>query len=584
MTQGRHSTGRTVAARGRESFGSSYVLVIEPDSSRRVPLPAAGTVLIGRDPEAQVRIEHRSVSRRHATLWLEGGLIRVADEGSHNGTRVNGELVEGQRLLAGGDTIAIGDVVLVLYAGQVAPSPAGVVDEARWRARLVEELERAESYERALSVAVLCGGGNLTAQARAIASELRRLDAVALDGQGSLLLLLPELDGEAARELVETAIGLETGAGLAAYPVDAVDADTLLGIARRAARAAAPGQIAGLAATAETLDLDGRRVLIADPGMARQFELIRRLAATALPILVVGETGVGKENAAYALHFYGKRRGEPFLAVNCAAIPEPLVESTLFGHERGAFTGAAAAKVGLLEAAGEGTVLLDEIGELPLALQAKLLRALDAGRFTRVGGTHEQIFSARVVAATNRVLEDEVKAGRFRQDLFFRLGATVHLPPLRERRVEIPLLVRAFAAEARAQAGLPPLHFTPAAMRILNGYSWPGNVRDLRMVAEVLAATIEDDQVEASDLPERLGPPAAEPAPPVGRAAPPVEAAPGAAGFRPLAEEIEELERTRMREALAAAGGVKTRAAALLGMPIRTFSHKMKHLGVKGEG
>jgi two-component system response regulator AtoC len=574
MSETRHSTGRTVAARPRESWGAAYVLVVEPDSSRRVSLPQAGSVLIGRDAEAQVKIDHRSVSRRHASLWLEDGVIRVTDEGSHNGTSVNGERIDGSRLLAGGDTISVGDVVLVLYAHQITASPIGPVDEARWRTRLAEELERAASYGRALSVAVL-RGEHLAAHGAGVASELRRLDVVALDGEACLLLLLPELDGAAARELLDGMFLGQMSAGLASYPVDAVDADTLLGIARRAARVAGPGRVAGLEATAETLDLDGRRVLVADPGMARQLDLLRRLAVTSLPILVVGETGVGKENAAYALHFYGKRRGEPFLAINCAAIPEALVESTLFGHEKGAFTGASAARAGLLEAAGGGTVLLDEIGELPLGLQAKLLRALDSGRLTRVGGTHEQAFAARVVAATNRDLEAEVKAGRFRQDLFFRLGATVLLPPLRARRAEIPLLLRAFTDEARAQASLPPLTFTPAAMQLLNGYAWPGNVRDLRLVAEVLAATVEDDRVEPSDLPERLGPPPEPPRP----ARPPASAA-TTSGFRPLAEEIEDLERTRMREALASAGGVKTKAAALLGMPIRTFSYKMKHLGL----
>jgi two-component system response regulator AtoC len=583
MNDTRQSTGRTVAARPRESWGSAYLLVVEPDSSRRVSLPQAGTVLIGRDAEAQVKIDHRSVSRRHASLWLENGVIRVTDEGSHNGTSVNGERIEGSRLLAGGDTISVGDVVLVLYADPIAASPVGPVDEARWRSRLAEELERAASYGRALSVAVL-RGRDLAAHGAGVASELRRLDVVALDGEACLLLLLPELDGAAARELLGGLFLGEMSAGLASYPVDAVDADTLLGIARRAARVAAPGAVAGLDDTAETLDLDGRRVLVADPGMARQLDLLRRLAVTALPILVVGETGVGKENAAYALHFYGKRRGEPFLAINCAAIPEALIESTLFGHEKGAFTGASAAKVGLLEAAGGGTVLLDEIGELPLGLQAKLLRALDSGRVTRVGGTHEQPFAARVVAATNRDLDAEVAAGRFRQDLFFRLGATVLLPPLRARRAEIPLLLRAFTGKARQEAGLPPLTYTPGAMKLVNGYAWPGNVRDLRLVAEVLAATVEDERVEASDLPERFGPPPeARPAPP----APPASTAstasmPTGSGFRPLAEEIEDLERTRMREALAAAGGVKSKAAAMLGMPIRTFSYKMKHLGVAG--
>jgi two-component system response regulator AtoC len=567
MNDTRQSTGRTVAARPRESWGSAYLLVVEPDSSRRVSLPQAGTVLIGRDAEAQVKIDHRSVSRRHASLWLENGVIRVTDEGSHNGTSVNGERIEGSRLLAGGDTISVGDVVLVLYADPIAASPVGPVDEARWRSRLAEELERAASYGRALSVAVL-RGRDLAAHGAGVASELRRLDVVALDGEACLLLLLPELDGAAARELLGGLFLGEMSAGLASYPVDAVDADTLLGIARRAARVAAPGAVAGLDDTAETLDLDGRRVLVADPGMARQLDLLRRLAVTALPILVVGETGVGKENAAYALHFYGKRRGEPFLAINCAAIPEALIESTLFGHEKGAFTGASAAKVGLLEAAGGGTVLLDEIGELPLGLQAKLLRALDSGRVTRVGGTHEQPFAARVVAATNRDLDAEVAAGRFRQDLYYRLHVLpIRLPPLRERREDIPLLVAAFIAKLGPRTNPRVRSIGDAALGRLMAYHWPGNVRELENAIEQALVFADGAEIGVAALPAAFQPPAD-----------------GARGEDALdvprelslPEILDDLERQLIWKAFRKASGVKTETARLLGIKTSALYYKLE--------
>jgi DNA-binding NtrC family response regulator len=286
-------------------------------------------------------------------------------------------------------------------------------------------------------------------------------------------------------------------------------------------------------------------------------------------VLIQGETGVGKEIAAAAIHHLSKRQGKPFVSVNCAALPESLVESELFGHERGAFSGAVAAKTGLLETANSGTIFLDEIGELPLPIQAKLLRVLETQRLMRVGDVRERPINVRIVAATNRDLQTEVAANRFRKDLFFRLGAArLTLPPLRDRRRELPVLARALLAEACIRIEREPIEISSAAMYRLQAYSWPGNVRELRNLMDFVAATVEGSTLLPLHIEEQL----AE----TGSLEPVAAALPQPTRFRPIEEELRELERQRMAEALTAAKGVYTHAAELISMPIRTFTNKLK--------
>ncbi|TNV53642.1 sigma-54 interaction domain-containing protein, partial [Corallococcus exiguus] len=361
---------------------------------------------------------------------------------------------------------------------------------------------------------------------------------------------------------------------LATAPGDGMQGDALLGSAKAAALAAAPGETRVSGPSMYRLALGERSVVVADAALMRLFELLRRLAASPLPVLIHGETGAGKENAAWAVHHWSPRSAQPFVALNCAALPESLVEGELFGHERGAFSGADRARAGLLERASGGTLFLDEVAELSLPIQAKLLRALDQQVITRLGDSRERPVDLRVVAATHRVLADEVKAGRFRQDLFFRLSAAVvMLPPLRDRPRELPLLARAFLEDACARAGRPPLHLSAATMEVLGAHAWPGNVRELKNTVEYAVATSPGPVVEPSHLPESL------------RALPPLEPeAVRAEGggteaprvFQNLAEELRTLERQRMVEALEATGGVQTRAAQLIGMPLRTFAFKLK--------
>jgi DNA-binding NtrC family response regulator len=551
--------------------GTAYLLVVDNDSSSIFHLPHTGAVVIGRAPDVELRVQHASVSRRHATIRVEDGTVRIADLGSHNGTRVNGELVTDSRTLASGDVATVGDVVLVVHFSTPAIVTRAAYAEAGWRRRLAEELVRAITFKRSLGVVVVQG-----ASPASLGANLRLIDVLGTSDDGQALLLLPEVDRDAAREIAEKALALvpNARAGLAMCPTDACDADTILLAARSAARRAEAGRVADAAESATQIELGSRRVLIADPAMSRVFALLERLAASELPVLITGETGVGKENAAYSVHHWSKRSG-PFVPVNCAAIgPESLVDAELFGYDKGAYTGATVAKPGLFESATGGTVFLDEVGELPLAIQAKLLRALESKRITRLGETREREIDVRLVAATNRSLEEEVKAGRFRQDLYFRLsGATVILPPLRDRRCEIPLLARAFLADACVRSGRGRMTITPAAMQVLLTYSWPGNVRELKNTMEYVMAAAPDDTVEPLDLPERLG---GSGNAPIAATMPADVVADGKTSFRPINDELRELERRRMAEALVATGGVKNKAAQLIDMPIRTFTLKLK--------
>jgi DNA-binding NtrC family response regulator len=559
--------------------GAAYLLVVENDSSSIFHLPRSGVVVIGRASDAELQLSHASVSRRHATIRVDDGVMRIADLGSHNGTRVNGELVQDSRTLASGDVATVGDVVLVVHVSNPVVVSRATYAETGWRRRLAEEMDRAITYKRSLGVIAVVG---LDPPAvAAMGSALRLIDVVGEGTDGNALLLLPEVDRDQARDIARTALAVvcermpAARAGLAMCPTDACDADTILLAARAAAARAKPGGFAEATESATRIELGTRHVMVSDPAMTRVFALLERLAASQIPVLVTGETGVGKENAAYAVHHWSKRSGA-FVAVNCAAIgPESLVDSELFGHDKGAFTGAVVAKAGLFESAVGGTVFLDEVGELPLAIQAKLLRALETKRIVRLGETKERAIDVRLVAATNRSLDDEVKAGRFRQDLYFRLGgATVILPPLRDRRCEIAMLARTFLDDACKRSSRGAMTVTPEAMQVLLTYAWPGNVRELKNTMEYVTAAAPDERVEPYDLPERLG--GASPTPAAAVEAVSIRTDAAATTFRPIAEELREHERKRMAEALAASKGVRTRAAQLIDMPIRTFTLKLK--------
>jgi transcriptional regulator with PAS, ATPase and Fis domain len=311
-------------------------------------------------------------------------------------------------------------------------------------------------------------------------------------------------------------------------------------------------------------------VVVSDPAMAQVFERVRRVAQAETTVLLLGETGVGKEVVAEQIHRQSGRGKGPLVRLNCAALPESILESELFGHERGAFTGADRRKPGYLETAGGGTLFLDEVGELGSSTQTRLLRVLEDRRFMRVGGREEIAADLRVVAATNRDLERDVRAGRFRQDLYFRLSAfIIRLPPLRERPSEIELFAELFGRQFASRMNRPRLRFQPDAMSALRAYDWPGNVRELRNAVEHAVVLAEDGVVTAQHLPDSMR---SDPRPP----------AAGGVGGGGMRDQVAETERRAIEEALQAEAGNQTRAARRLGISRRALLYKLDKHGLKG--
>ncbi len=315
-------------------------------------------------------------------------------------------------------------------------------------------------------------------------------------------------------------------------------------------------------------------LLVLDPEMRCVYDVLARLSTTPLPVLVTGETGVGKEGAAAFVHASSPRAHAPFLRINCASLSETMLESELFGHERGSFTGAAGTHVGFFEAADGGTLFLDEIGELSRGAQAKLLRVLECGEIVRVGATHARRVDVRVVAATHRDLRHMVDRGEFREDLYFRLsGLTVEIPGLRARRSEILPLASLFLERAAQLTGRPLPRLTPDAMEALLTHGWPGNVRELKNAMIRAVALCVGDVVEREHLALATGP-SARPAPP-SAARPEPKREPEAEPGRMMREDLRAYERARILEALRQTAGNQTQAAALLGISRRTLTNKL---------
>jgi two-component system, NtrC family, response regulator AtoC len=440
----------TVNAAGRPQSTTLSLRIVLGDRVITQELPEQGTLLVGRSEDADVFVDHRSVSRSHARLHVETSSVAVEDLRSANGTRIGGVPAppETRVPLRPGDAVELGDVLLVLQRGSFA---------------------------------------------------------------------------------------------------------------RRAARDAQPTPLGN------------------SPPMRQVSALVESIAAGRIAALIVGETGVGKELVAETIHRRSPRAARPLVRLNCAAVAESLLESEWFGHERGAFTGALEAKPGLLETAEGGTVLLDEVGEMPMALQAKLLRVLEDRAVMRVGGVKPRRIDVRFLAATHRDLEADIARGAFRPDLYFRLnGVTIRVPPLRERPEEIAPLARTFAAEASdALAHAAPPSIDPEAMAWLESHAWPGNVRELRNIIEravLLAGSAS--AITTAHLPAALRP-AARPE------RVPADASPDAPQDRlSLREAIADVEKQRVLEALAQAGGNQKRAAEILGIARGTLVARLEAFGI----
>jgi DNA-binding NtrC family response regulator len=391
---------------------------------------------------------------------------------------------------------------------------------------------------------------------------VRRLKAIGqLTEPPAVLLLATEPEARAAYDLI--GLGATDVIRLPFHP-----RQLALRIGRALEQRDLDSRIAGLeqAISERSRRSFAARTLVTESPAMRQLSItLERVAPLRTTVLVQGESGVGKELVARALHFRSPRSDSPFIAINCAALPQHLIESELFGHERGAFTGAVARRAGKFELAHRGTLFLDEIGETDPATQAKLLRVLEHQEFMRVGGSRPVLVDVRLIAATNADLEQLVRSGRFREDLYYRLKVvTLSVPPLRDRREDIGVLVEGFLQQLCQANNLHPRRVSAEAMNVLVRYPWPGNVRELVNTLEAILVSSTNEEIQVSDLPPGVLARFDE----SGRSS--------AISGRSLAD----MEAEAIRATLASCDGSRTRAAALLGIGVRTLRRRIQELGL----
>ncbi len=465
---------------GRHRPRYALLVMSERTTAALFTLPDVGEVTLGRSDQCSLRIDDPLLSRVHAVVRRTGDTFEVLDRGSMNGTWVGNERLplNTARPLAIGDVIKLGKTNVVLQFAAGGTRPRRVWSHDYFEARLEDECARAEQGGRPFAVARVhvAPGSPMESVERALVEMLRAIDVLAVYSEREYEALLVETAPHVAQALaheIEQRLrgeGMKATVVIACYPQDGRTPESLV------ARVGSPTQAPP--------DPNGKDVIRAG-ALARLEPLVNKVAASNISVLILGETGVGKEVLARMIHERSPRVDKPMVCLNCASLSESLLESELFGHEKGAFTGAIGAKAGLLESAGGGTAFLDEVGEMPLTLQAKLLRVLEQREVLRVGAVTPRPIDVRFVAATNRDLHHEISAGRFRQDLYFRLnGFAIVIPPLRERTEEIEALAKHFVALACKQSGRRRLDLGQDALEMLRSYEWPGNIRELKNVID----------------------------------------------------------------------------------------------------
>jgi DNA-binding NtrC family response regulator len=552
-----------------------HLLVMSPDSFTTLPLPKQGILSVGRATRSDIQIEDPLASRDHARLHL-GDQIFIEDLGSANGTRVRDQGIGKGSIVAinPGEGVTIGSTVLMVQHNRSHFGRQRLWSHAYFESRLEAECNRAEGSEGTFALARLRLDSPLpwTTLAPLFAREVPAPHIFGAYGPNDYELLLIEKGPAEIEEMLgnfraafgELSVGVR--APVAWFPRDGRTADALIARVNGLLRGRPDGEHEPAAAAT----LQGQST-----AMSRVIDLATRAAPSTISVLIMGETGVGKDVMARIIHRHSLRANKPFLALNCAGLSEALIESELFGHEKGSFTGANQQKPGLLETAEGGTVFLDEVGELPLSMQVKLLRVIEMREVQRVGALRPREIDVRFIAATNRDLEAEVLQGRFRRDLFFRLnGISLTIPPLRERVSEISALARTFVAEACAESGRAVPRMGDEVFSILQSYSWPGNIRELKNYMD-RALVLCEDQLLPAHLPlEKMTHDARRYVVGVN---PSADTLPEPEG--PPLSQARRDERQRMLDALAAWGGNQTRAAESLGMPRRTFVSKLDRYG-----
>jgi len=572
-----------------------FLVVYGGERSRVIDLPEGTEVTIGRSRGATVSMpSDERLSRVHAKLRREGDQVAVEDLESRNGTRINGHPVVGAtRYANAGDAIDAGSVTILI--ARRAPRRHAVVEpEEALEECLEAEVFRATRYTRPLSLLMLRLDGPPEAIDEAldrVSADTRPMDRLAGYGDREVALVLPETNptggraiGERVLKIARSTPGVSAIAGLACLPEHGRSPGALIDTARTALRTARRGEATGGLAMAVARGEAAQKLPGALPGLydeepeatdtrsQQTLILARKVAAAPTTVLLLGETGVGKEVVAELIHRSSPRASRPFVRLDCASLPATLLESELFGHERGAFTGADKRKLGYFEAAEGGTILLDEIGELPAALQSKLLTALERRIVTRIGSTEEIPIDVRVIAATNRDLQEEVKQGRFREDLYYRLAVfTIFVPPLRDRPGDIIPLATRFTRQFAAELGQSAPGFTAATRAALEAYAWPGNVRELRNAIERAVVLTPVGDIDITALPDAIQARANLSA---------AEATPFQLdGHVPA--QLQQMERTAIVAALEATGGNQTQAARRLGISRRSLIYKMERFGLK---
>ena len=585
--------------RGSDDAGgpTASLLITHADGSEIFPLSEGRGFVVGREVPSDVCVRDPELSAQHARVEVSSSELWVEDLGSESGTRVNGRRIERVQLRLD-DEITLGSVRVTVRAlsGPRTQSRTLATHEAL-TALLEAEITRARHFGRNVALVSIRASGPGAGWIDRAQAGLRPVDCAALYSSNTLEILLPETGREAAFVFANAIIeGRAAGepelvAGIAVFPDSATTADELRAVSTSATRqASALRAIVSSDSSSARVVREGAQLSVDEDAPVMESAAMRALKATivrvsraAIPVLLSGETGAGKEVVAKMIHDLSPRAGGRLVCVNCGAIPATLLESTLFGHEKGAFTGATQRHAGVFESADGGTVFLDEVGELPPAAQATLLRVLETKRITPVGASEERAVDVRVLTATHRDLAAMSDAGTFRLDLYYRLNVfTLKLPPLRDRPEDITPLVDRFVALGNEANDRQLRGLTPEALELVFQHRWPGNVRELKNVIDRAVVIAQGEWITRDDLPEELriersdGAEArseAEAASPTGD----VEAG-------SLKDRVRRLEVRLITEALETTGGNQTEAARLLEMPLRTLVSKIKSYGIQRRG
>jgi DNA-binding NtrC family response regulator len=513
--------------------------------------------------------------------------VWVEDLESRNGTQVNGETVA-RAQISPRDEVTLGPVSVTLRrTPRLEVASIGLCNHDLFLTLVQREVGRSFAQRRKVSLLMIeAPNGQETefvSWCRAAGALLGGAHPIGLYGPNTVEVLLPGTDRPEAMALAEKLLTCGEGlrCGLGSFPESAKSAEELLEVSRGALHRADPGKISIAHHSELSRDEEEDAPVVRDPMMVEVLSTIEQFKNSKVPVLILGETGTGKEVIARALHRSGNRKSKPFRSINCGAIPGQLIESLLFGHRRGAFTGAERDQKGLFEEAHEGVLLLDEIGDLALPSQASLLRVLDTKRVLPIGASSEVEIDVRIVAATHRNLEAMCDAGTFRRDLYFRLNAvTVKLPPLRDRKDEIGALSEQFIIRANADNGCHVRGISAEAVEMLMEHDWPGNVRELRNVVERAVVLAGGGLITPNELPDRLR--RRE------KAKPAVKYAEEVTGEvlieSDLKTRVAEFEAEIIEDALARCAGNQSRAAELLAMPRRTLVHKLSVYNIGRNG